>query len=99
MTSPVRTWRKHKTLKTSLGKIGKVIAWTRVYAAPEGFGHLAPYIVCMVEFGKNDKMVAQLVDYTEEALRIGQKVVCVVRRGVKAGPSEVIEYAIKVKLV
>lgn len=97
MSSPVTVWRHHKNIKNYLGKTGKIIVWTKVFIAPAGFEHEAPYPVAIVEFSKNDKMPLQLVEYEEKHLKPGQKIITVVRKLGKVGLDEVIEYGIKAK--
>ncbi len=50
MSSPVTVWRHHKNIRNYLGKTGKIIVWTKVYIAPAGFEHEAPYFAAIVEF-------------------------------------------------
>ena len=98
MSSPVIIWRNHKKLNSYLGKTGRVIAWTKVFVAPMGFEHQAPYIVGIVQFN-GEKMPLQIVDCEEEDLKINQKVIVVIRKIGKAKSEDVIEYGVKVKLI
>lgn len=97
MNSPITIWRNHKKLHAYLGKTGKILVWTKIYAAPSGFEHQAPYVVAVVEFGKGERMPLQVVDFEEEGLKVSQKVVVVVRKGAKVSPDQVLEYCLKVK--
>lgn len=101
MNSPVKIWREHKNLHHYLGKIGKLIVWTKVFVAPSGFEHQAPYMVGIVEFnmpaGGGEKLPVQIVDCEEQDLKPNQKVVVVIRKIGKAKSDEAIEYGIKVK--
>lgn len=96
MNNTVATWRRIKSLHNDLGKTGKIVVWTKIFVAPSGFQQQVPYVVAIVDFGK-EKRTLQVVDYTEQELRPGQKVVTVVRRIGTVGPEEVIAYGIKVK--
>lgn len=96
MTSPVTIWRQHKQLHTYLGKTGRLIVWTKVFIAPSGFEHQAPYIVGIVEFN-GEKMPVQIVDCEEQDLKPNQKVVVVIRKIGKVKSDEAIEYGIKAK--
>lgn len=97
MSSPVTVWRHHKNIRNYLGRTGKIIVWTKVFMAPSGFEHEAPYPVAIVEFSKGDRMPLQLVEYDEKHLKPGQKIKTVVRKLGKVGLNEVIEYGIKAK--
>ena len=97
MNNPVSTWRKTKELHKELGKVGRIIVWTKIFVAPAGFGQQVPYVVAIVAFGKNEKQTLQLVDYDEEQLQVGQRVITVIRRIGKVGSEEIISYGVKVK--
>lgn len=104
MSSPITVWRHHKNIKNYLGKRGKVIVWTKVFVAPTGFDHEAPYFVAMVEFDPSAgsglagrRMPLQIVDFEGEYLKLNQKIITVVRRLGKVKLDEVIEYGIKAK--
>lgn len=109
MSSPVTVWRHHKNLKNYLNQEGKIIAWTKVFIAPEGFEHEAPYFVAIVEFkdgpprptkqgrveaGK--RMPLQIVDCDKD-LKPNQKIITVIRKLGKVKLDEVIEYTVKAK--
>jgi uncharacterized OB-fold protein len=99
MNSPVQVWRTTKELHKMLGKRGKIVVWTRIFVAPSGFEPELPYVVAIIEFEDGTRKSLQVVDYTEEQLKLGQKVVTAIRRIGKAGPEEVITYGVKVKPV
>ena len=97
MNNPVTTWRKTKELHKELGKIGKIVLWTTIFVAPAGFAQQVPYVVAIVSFGKDERKTLQVVDYDEKQLKVGQKVVCVVRRIGFPEKEDIISYGIKVK--
>ena len=97
MSSPVTVWRHHKNIKNYLGEKGKILVWTRVFVAPAGFEHEAPYFVAIVEFKNGLRMPLQIVDYEGTDLKVNQKIITVVRRLGKVKLDEVIEYAVKAK--
>lgn len=99
MSSPVTVWRHHKNIRHYLHKKGKVIAWTKVFTAPAGFEHEAPYFVVMVEFEDKTRMPLQVADCDEDSLKPGRKIITTVRKRGKVGLEEVIEYGIKAKLL
>lgn len=97
MNSPVTIWREHKQLHKYLDKQGKLLVWTKVFVAPSGFEHQAPYIAGIVQFEDKTKLPVQVVDCEEADLKPNQKVVVVIRKIGKVKPDETIEYGIKVK--
>ena len=97
MSSPVTVWRHHKNLRNYLGQTGKIIVWTKVFIAPAGFEHEAPYFVAIVELEDGRRMPLQLVECEEKDLKPGMKVATVVRKLGKVKLDEVIEYGIKAK--
>jgi uncharacterized OB-fold protein len=95
-TSPIKNWRETKKIHEQLGKVGKIITWTKIYVAPSGFELEIPYLVAIVEFEKGKRMSVQVVNCDESEIREGMKVKTVVRRIGKTGLEEVIDYGIKV---
>lgn len=96
MSTPASIWRQHKTLHTYLNKVGRLIVWTKIFVAPQGFEHQTPYLVGIVDFGTH-KMPLQIVDCEEKDLKVNQKVVTVIRKIGKVKAEDVIEYGLKVK--
>lgn len=78
-----------------LGQRGKVVVWTKVYVAPEGFEQEAPYISAIVAFRNGKRMAVQVVDFDGE-LKEGQEVEVAIRRIGKASPDGLIRYGVKV---
>jgi len=97
MISPVKIWRRQKEKRLILGKMGKIISWTKIYVAPKDFKNIAPYPVVLVELEDKKRFVGQLVDYDEKNLKIGQRVKAVLRKTRNVGQEEVIPYGIKFK--
>lgn len=106
MSSPVTVWRHHKNIRNYLNKRGRIIVWTKVFVAPAGFEHEAPYFVAIVEFDHSanphlagKRMPLQLVEFAEKDLKVNRKIITVVRKRGKTALDEVIEYGIKAKPV
>lgn len=95
MISPVKIWRNQKKIQKLLTLRGKIISYTRVHVPPSGFIEQAPYVIVIVEFGNGKRYTAQLVDWEEKNLQIGQEVVSVLRRTRDPGEESVIPYGIK----
>ncbi len=96
MNNTIASWRTIKGLHKELGKTGNIVVWTKIFVAPEGFSQQVPYVVAIVSFGEK-RQTLQVVDFTEDQLKVGQKVVTVVRRIGTAGSEDVISYGLKVK--
>ncbi len=96
MSSPITTWRQTKNIHTRIGKLGKIISWTKIFVAPTGFENDVPYYAGIIEFEKEKRETFQLVNCDKEP-KIGQNVITVVRRVCKQKLTEVIQYGIKVK--
>lgn len=95
--NPANIWRKSQKLSGNLERSGKVLSFTTIYAAPEGFEHQVPYTVGIIQFPDKETIAAEIVDCPEKLLKIGLKVQTVVRRVGQSEPEELIEYGIKVK--
>ncbi len=96
MSTPAQIWRDHKKLNSYLNKVGELIVWTKIFVAPTGFEHQTPYLVGIVDFG-DQKMPLQIVDCSEEDLKVNQKVKIVIRKIGKAKAEDIIEYGLKAK--
>ncbi|OGE26398.1 hypothetical protein A3C26_01555 [Candidatus Daviesbacteria bacterium RIFCSPHIGHO2_02_FULL_39_12] len=99
MNSPVQIWRQHKTLHNYLNKIGKLLVWTKILVAPQGFENQVPYLVGIVQLTEGEKLPVQIVDCDEKDLKPNQKVQVVIRKIGKARSEDVIEYGVKVKSI
>lgn len=97
MISSVTNWRQTKDIYVKVGKVGKIISWTKIFVAPTGFENDVPYYVAIIEFGKEKRNTMQLVDFDKEP-SLGQNVITVVRRIGRQKAAEVIQYGIKAKL-
>lgn len=97
MTSPVKLWRNQENIRSLLGKNGKIVSWSMVYVPPGEFSEYAPYPVAVVELENSGRIVAQIVDYEQKDLVIGQKVNTVLRKIMEPDLDGVIPYGIKVK--
>lgn len=96
MSNSVTNWRQTKDIHKRVGKIGKILSWTKIFVAPSGFETEAPYYAGIVVFEKNNRGTFQFVDFDKEP-KISQTVITVIRRIGKQKPTEAIQYGIKVK--
>ena len=97
--SPVKIWRRQKEVREQLGKKGKVISWTFIYAPPVDFKKTAPYGVVLVEFKKGDRAYGQLVETDMKDIKIGMRVVSILRKVRDVSSEDVIAYGLKFKPV
>ncbi len=97
MLSPVKIWRRQKEIRKLLGKTGKIINWTKIFVAGVEFKKFAPYLVAIVKFSDGTKSVGQVVDFEQDKLKIGAKVVAVLRKTRDGSQEDVIAYGIKFK--
>ena len=97
MISPVKIWRRQKEIRMILGKKGRILTWTKIYAPGSDFKKYAPYPVVLVKLENKEKAYGQLVDYEEKDLKIGKKVVSVLRKVREPSTEGIIAYGIKFK--
>jgi len=97
MISPVKIWRRQKEIRKYLNKQGKIISWTKIFTPAAGFKKYSPYPVVMVEFGKEERVYGQLVDWEAKDLKIGKKVKAVLRKVREGTVDGVIAYGVKFK--
>lgn len=97
MNSSIKIWRENKTKYQNLGKIGKIVAATKITTPVTGFTAFAPYWVAVIDLGK-EKITSQLVDVPGIPKKNDQ-VIGVCRRLKQPDKTGVIEYGIKFKLI
>ena len=96
--SLVKIWRNQKKVRELLGQTGYIVSFTIVRVPPNGFADQAPYAVVIVKL-ETQQYMAQLVDYDQEQLKIGQKVQVVLRRVKTNNHEDLINYGVKFKPV
>lgn len=95
MISPVKVWRRQKTIRDLLGKKGKVISWTRIFTPPPQFKQVAPYTIVLVELTNHQRICAQLVDQDPHTdVHRGADVVVTLRKLRESISDDVIPYTI-----
>ncbi|MFC1711019.1 hypothetical protein ACFLZ1_00375 [Patescibacteria group bacterium] len=97
MINTISNWRKKKQEYQYLGKIGKIISFTKISNPPKGFGKL-PYYVAILEFKNKEKKTGQLV-LEGKMPKIGAKALAILRIVGIAKRNEIINYGIKFKLL
>lgn len=100
MTSPVKVWRRQKTIRDLLGKEGNIVSWTKIFTPPPQFKHIAPYTIVLVRLTGGQHISAQLVDILDESsVKRDKKVVVTLRKLRETVNDEVIPYTIACKLI
>ena len=82
-----------RTTRVRLPLNGKLLSWTKIVQAPDGYEDFAPIYVGLVELEDGNRVIAKLVDVLEEP-KEGQEVEAVLRRIRVDGQSGLIEYAL-----
>lgn len=95
--TPVTIWRRQKKQSTSIGQQGKIVQWTMIRVATNGFGKQVPYPVILVKLFDGKITVGQLVDWEKKDLKKGKHVISVLRRLGSEDITNVISYHIKFK--
>ncbi len=79
----------------SLPREGKILTYTIIYSAPEGFDDFSPYAVAIVELTNGARLMLQIVDTDFNNIDIGKKITVVFRRLFVEGKSGIIIYGPK----
>jgi len=91
--------RKGKIREYKFSGKGEIYSYTVIYAPPEGFEYLKPYVVAIVKLEEGPKVTSQIVDCKPEEVAIGKKVEMVFRRVLTSSKESSIRYGYKFKLV
>ncbi len=78
--------------------VGKIISYTVVRTAPEGFEGDAPYVVAIIELREGTYISGQVVSELDE-IEVGKDVKVVFRRIHEDGPAGLITYGFKFEVV
>ncbi|AHF97300.1 MAG: Zn-ribbon domain-containing OB-fold protein [Desulfurella sp.] len=78
-----------------LPREGKILTYTVIYSAPEGFEDFSPYAVAIVELTNGARLMLQIVDTDFNNIEIGKKVSVVFRRLFVEGKAGIIIYGPK----
>lgn len=99
MTSPVKIWRNQKKIASLLGQGGRLVTWTIIRVPPDGFSDQAPYPVGIIALGNGERVLAQIVDWTQDQLCVGATMKLIVRRMMEPSQDGVIPYGIKAVII
>ena len=96
MLSPIAQWRNKEKYKY-LGKIGKIVSFTKINNPPDGFGDF-PYYAGIIKLTNGEKKIAQLV-LESKVPKIGDRVKGVIRKIGIQDKEAIINYGVKFKLI
>ncbi len=91
--------RSSKLVPEEMPARGKIVSFTRVFSAPEGFENEAPYFLALIELENEVVILSQVVDSPEEKISLGAPVKMVFRRVFEDGSKGAIAYGFKFKVV
>jgi uncharacterized OB-fold protein len=77
-----------------LGEEGRVVSFTSIAVPPRGLTNRAPYLVAVVEFGK-ERATLQLANVEAKEVKVGMKVMGVMRRMSEPSKDGIIVYGVK----
>jgi uncharacterized OB-fold protein len=86
---------KREFEKTKLAEAGKLITYTVIRVAPEGFEDQTPYAVGIAELDDGAHLTAQVVDCDFAQLKVGMRVKIEFRKMHEDGEGGVIHYGYK----
>ncbi|MCX8158427.1 MAG: Zn-ribbon domain-containing OB-fold protein [Candidatus Diapherotrites archaeon] len=91
--------RKGHLIEEVMPKEGKIISFTKVFSAPEGFEEEVPYFLAIIELINGVRLLAQIVDNEDHKVLIGAKVKMVFRKISEKDEESPIAYGYKFKIV
>jgi len=97
--SSIKIWRRQQEIRQYLGKIGHIVSYTQIHSAGQDFIGQTPYFCVLVELLDGEKLFGQLAGFYPEGIRIGQKVISILRLGKEVVHDEIVEYALKWRVV
>jgi uncharacterized OB-fold protein len=78
---------------------GKIVTFTVIYVAPNGFEDQAPYALAIIELDEGPRLTAQVTDCDPNQIKIGDRVEMVFRRIGQDGEDGAIYYGYKARLL
>lgn len=93
MISPVKEWRRQKSLTPLLGAVGKVITYSTIHVPHPEHKKLLRYVTVLVELANGKRMVGQLSDTTD--VKTGMEVRATLRIINNSSSEELVRYGLK----
>lgn len=82
-----------------LKRQGKVISYTVIHVAAEGFEDQVPYVLAIIELEDGPRLTAQITDCNPDEIKIGDEVEIIFRRMGEESKDGVIYYGFKGRLI
>ncbi len=82
-----------------LKRRGKVLSYTVIHVAAEGFEDQVPYVIAIIELEDGPRLTAQVTDCNPDEIKIGDEVKIVFRRMGEESQDGVIYYGFKGLLI
>ena len=82
-----------------LKRRGKVLSYTVIHVAAEGFEDQVPYVLAIIELEDGPRLTAQITDCNPDEIKIGDEVEIVFRRMGEESQDGVIYYGFKGRLI
>ena len=76
-------------------KEGKLVTWSVVNAAPNGFEDFKPYVVAIIELEAGERLTSQIVDVESKELQKGDILIPTFRKIYEDGKDGIIHYGLK----
>ncbi|MAF89320.1 MAG: Zn-ribbon domain-containing OB-fold protein [archaeon] len=80
---------------SKLSGFGKILTYTKIHAAAEGFEHETPYYLAIIELEEGPRLTAQIVDAHKGEVNIGAEVESCFRKISEDGKAGAISYGYK----
>ena len=90
--------RKGKLEEEKMPRSGKIVSFTKVVVGPKGFENEAPYHLALIKLENGATILSQIVDSSEDKIKIGAKVKKVFRKISDTDEKGVIAYGYKFKV-
>lgn len=97
--SMCRYCHSHSVENHRLSERGKVLTYTVIRSAPEGYEKMIPYAVGLIELEDGIRILSQVVDCDPQEITIGMPVELTFRKVKEGGQEGIIEYGYKFKPV
>lgn len=90
---------KKECEKITLSGTGKILSYTIIHVSSDQFKFLTPYAVAIIETDEGARVTAMITDTKFDDLKIGARVEFVLRKIMEEGPSGIINYGYKAKVI
>lgn len=96
MTNVIKNWRENRNLNHRIGIKGKIISYTQIFGTNSSDNN--PYFVAFVKLNNGIFSTLSIVSESTD-IKIGDKVVLVLRRIKDPSRESIVEYGIKAKKI